>query len=100
LDTEEFDVVAIEKAEKSIDAFIDSRSKARLKANKEEEREKARERSRKKREREQNLRRWIDYHERLSLKHASIASDHADRRQRLLQEASYSPDGDPDPEAA
>ena len=95
-----FDVGRIEAAEQSIDAFINSRSKAKEKANREEELWRASERRALAKRRQENRQSWLEYYERMNRIHLGLAEEHASRRVRLLAEE-FSPDEGPDtPEAA
>lgn len=82
------DVVATERAEKSIDEFINSRSKAREKANAEEELWRASERRHRERRRERNRALWRAYHleraECLERTAAELAASHRSKAEALV----------------
>ncbi len=84
-----FDEEAAEKAEKSLDAFINSRSKARETANAEEELWRASERRVRERRRRSNRQEWIDYYGSMHRVHLGIAEGHARRRAQLMAEGGY-----------
>jgi hypothetical protein len=92
----EFDVVAAEQAEKSIDVFIERRASARSKgkseANRLEEFWAASARFANAQRRRENLIAWIDYFGHMHRLHLRIAAEHADRRSRLMLEAGYEPE--------
>jgi hypothetical protein len=88
----DLDVVATEKAEKSIDEFIDKRARDKAAANKEEEAWKASTRLVNEKRREANRRRWIEYHGDMHQLHLGIATEHADKRSRLMAEGEYEPE--------
>jgi hypothetical protein len=90
----EFDVVAAETAEKSIDTFIErrSRSKGKSEANRLEEFWAASNRFANAKKRRENLIAWLDYFEHLRELHLRLAEDHAKKRARLLAEAGYEPE--------
>jgi hypothetical protein len=95
-----FDVDKIEAAEKQLDAFINSRSRDKEKANEEEELWRASERRVLQKRRRANRQAWLDHHAHLQAIHLDLANTHASRRSRLLAEE-FSPDEGPDtPEAA
>jgi hypothetical protein len=98
-----FDVVASEKAEKSIDAFIEKRSKEAEEANQaqrlEEELDR-RERARTAKRREENRRAKLANLGHLHRGYLGEAARVADERSRLMLESSYEPDETPGPEAA
>ena len=96
----DLDVDKIEVAEKSLDAFINSRSKAKERANVEEELWRASERRVREKRREANRQAWIDHHGLMHSLHLALAGEHADKRSRFLDEAGYEPEGAPGPEAA
>jgi hypothetical protein len=93
------DPVAAERAEKSIDEFINARSKAKEKANEEEALWKASERRVQERRRRENRQSWLEYYEHMNRLHLGIAEEHAAKRVRLLAEE-FSPAEGPSPEAA
>jgi hypothetical protein len=94
------DVEAAERAEASLDAFINSRSKAKARANEEEELWRASERRVIAKRRLANKREWIDYYGSMHRAHIVIAEGHARRRAELIAEGGYDPDQGPDGEAA
>jgi hypothetical protein len=94
------DPVAAERAEKSIDEFINARSKAKEKANEEEALWRASERRVQERRRQANRQSWLAYYEHMSRLHTGLAAEHADRRSRLLAEDYAGLDEGPSPEAA
>jgi hypothetical protein len=96
----DLDVEAVGRAEASIDAFINSRSKAKERANEEEALWKASERRVQQKRREANRQEWLRFYERMNHLHLGLAAEHADRRSRLLAECGYEPDEGPDGEAA
>jgi hypothetical protein len=77
------DPVAVERAEKSINEFINARSKAKKKANEEEELWKASERLHKEKLREENRSEWISFFDRMAQCHARIAEDYERRAEAL-----------------
>lgn len=100
-----FDVVDSEKAEKSIDAFIEKRSKEAEEANREQkmlEEWDRRARARQLKRQKENRELWIEFHGRQHRVFLDLASHHADRRSRLMLEHQPSPDPDETsgPEAA
>ena len=98
-----FDVVASEKAEKSIDLFIEKRSKEAEKANREQkmlEEWDRRARARQLKRQKENRESWIEFHGRRHRVFLDLAGHHADRRSRLMAEAGYEPEETPGPEAA
>jgi hypothetical protein len=98
-----FDVEAAEKAEKSIDAFINARSKAKAKANAEEAAWAESTRRFNERRRERNRLLWREYHlrraEGLERTAAELAASHRSKAE-ALSEGAYEPDEAPGPEAA
>ena len=95
-----YDAAAAEKAEKSIDAFINSRSKTKARANEEEELWRASERRVQERRRRENREGWISFYGRMQAIHQGLAEEHASRRARLLAEDYHGTDPGRDPEAA
>lgn len=94
------DVEKTEAAEKSLDEFINRRSKQKKRANQEEELWRASERRVLEKRRRENREAWIDFHGRQHRAFLDLAAHHADKRSRLLLEGGYSPDEGPDGEAA
>jgi flavin-dependent dehydrogenase len=92
LSLELFDVEAAEKAEKSIDAFINARSKAKENANREQELWKESTRRVNEKRRNRNRWEWIRFHGNLHRLYTQSAAEHAAKRARLLREAGYEPD--------
>jgi hypothetical protein len=96
-----FDIEATEKAEKSLDEFINRRAKAKEKANAEEEFWAEQDCRHRERRREANRKLWIDYYGSMHRVHLGIAEGHARRRSQLMLEGGYEPDEAPEsPEAA
>jgi hypothetical protein len=91
-----FDVDKIEAVEASLDAFINSRSKAKEKANAEEELWRASERRVREKRRRSNRQAWIDHYGHMNVLHRSLAAEHADKRSRLMLESGYEPDDGPE----
>jgi hypothetical protein len=87
-----FDVEAAERGEKSLDEFINRRSKQKKRANQEEELWRSSERRVREKRRRENQEAWIVHHGRMHLLYLELAAEHADRRSRLMLE-------DPGPEA-
>ncbi len=81
------DPVAAERAEKSIDAFINSRSKAKAKANSEADLWRISERAHQEKLRRENAAAWCSYHlsqaERLERTAAELADSHRRRAAEL-----------------
>jgi hypothetical protein len=73
------DVDKTEVAEKSLDAFINSRSKAKEKANAEEESWRASDRRVRERRRRENRQGWLDFYEHMSRLHLGLAAEHANK---------------------
>jgi hypothetical protein len=94
------DVAAVEKAEASLDAFINKRSKAKEKANAEEELWRASERRVREKRWQANRQAWIDHHGLMHSLHLALAGEHADKRSRLMAECGYESDEATGPEAA
>jgi hypothetical protein len=94
------DPVAVERAEKSIDEFINSRSKAKEKANKEEEEWRASERRVREKRRRENRAAWLEHHAQMQTVHLDLAARHADKRSRLMAEDYHGIDEGPGGEAA
>jgi hypothetical protein len=86
LSLEVFDVESAEKAEKSIDEFINKRARDKAEANKEEEKWRAAVRRVREKRRRENRRLWIDHHGHMNLLHLGLAAEHADKRSRLMLE--------------
>ena len=86
------DVTAVEKAEESIDAFIEKRARKMADANRVKEFRAEQDRREQARRRNTLRWEWADYHGRLHKAHLSIAEDHA-RRRALISEI---PDFDAD----
>jgi hypothetical protein len=78
-----FDIEAAEKAEKSIDAFINRRSKAKEKANAEEELWRASERRHRRKVRLTHGHAWIEYFDHLALCHKRRADEFRDRSREV-----------------
>ncbi len=94
----DLDVEAVERVEAELDAFINKRSKAKAKANAEEEAWKESTRRVNEKRRRANRWAWIDHHGHMHSLHLALASEHADKRSRLMAEGGYEP-GDEPPEA-
>jgi hypothetical protein len=95
------DPFSVERAEASLDAFINSRSRDKKKANSEEEMWRASERRVRAQRRQENRQSWLEYYEKMNRLHLGIAAEHADRRSRLLAEDYTGPSSGPNaPEAA
>ncbi len=98
------DVEAAERAEASIDAFILKRSASQEKANKLEEAWAESTRRVNEKRRRANRWAWISHHGRMHSLHQALASEHADKRARLMAEVGFERDDEPDetpgPEAA
>jgi hypothetical protein len=77
-----FDVESAEKAEKSIDEFINKRARDKAEANKEEEKWRAAVRRVREKRRRENRRLWIDHHGHMNLLHLGLAAEHARPRSR------------------
>jgi antirestriction protein ArdC len=81
------DPVAVERAEKSLDEFINSRSKAKEKANAEEDLWRISERIHLEKLRRENAAAWRSYHlgqaERLEQTAAALAASHRQRAAKL-----------------
>ena len=95
-----FDVVASEKAEKSIDAFIEKRSKEVEEANQAqllEEKLDRRERARTAKRREENRRVRLANLGHLHRVYLGEAARVANERSRLMLEGGYEPDETPEP---
>lgn len=92
------DVEAAEKAEKSIDEFINKRARDKAAANKEEQEQQAAARRVRDKRRRENRQLWIAHHGHMHLLHTGLAAEHASKRARLLLEAE--PGESPGPEAA
>jgi hypothetical protein len=86
--TMNLDVTAVEKAEESIDAFIEKRTREKADANKVEDFWREQDRRHQARRRNALRGEWADL---------SMAEDHARRRAQLMAEGGYEP---PSPEAA
>lgn len=78
-----FDIEAAEKAEKSIDEFINRRSKAKEKANAEEELWRASVRRHRRKVRLANGHAWINYFEHLAACHKRRAEEFRDRSREV-----------------
>jgi hypothetical protein len=74
-----FDIEAAEKAEKSMDEFVNRRSKAKEKANAQEELLRATERRHRRKIRLAKSHAWIDYFDHLALCHERRAVEFRDR---------------------
>jgi hypothetical protein len=94
------DVEAVERAEASIDAFINKRHRGREKVNAEEEAWKESTRRVNETRRQVNRQAWIDYFDHMNRLHLSLAAEHADKRARLMAEGGYELEESPGPEAA
>ncbi len=81
------DPVAAERAEKSINAFINSRSKERTKANAAEDLWRISERIHLEKCREVNRLAWLAYHTHLAANHASLSERHLEKAEALAGEA-------------
>jgi hypothetical protein len=92
-----------EKLEAELDRLIERRAKEAARDEErrtvEEEMDK-RERARMLSRQRANRDSWLSFHESMHKTHIRIASEHADRRSRLLAEAGCEPDETPGPEAA
>jgi hypothetical protein len=84
-----FDAEAVERAEDSIDAFINKRSKAKKTANTEEEAWKESTRRVNEKRRRANRWAWMDHHGHMNLLHLGLAAEHADKRSRLMLETGH-----------
>src|SRR5215212_4347563 len=91
-----FDVTAVERAEASLDAFINSRSRDKKRANEQEELWAALERRVREKRSHELQQAWIDHHGHMSVLHTDLALEHADKRARLMLEAGYDQDLDQD----
>ncbi len=80
------DPVAVERAEKSIDEFINSRSKAKDKANDIEAMYAASVRRHNARLREQNRWEWIRFFEHMRDLHQGLADEHRTKAEALCEE--------------
>jgi hypothetical protein len=80
------DPVAVERAEKSLDEFVNSRSKSKDKANEVEAMYAASARRHHARLREQNRWEWIRFFEHMRALHSSLAREHEARARALLEE--------------
>ena len=80
------DPVATERAEKSIDEFINARSKAREKANNEEEAWKEFTRRVNEKRRRENRTAWVEYYRQLALSHHVLAALNAERASALEEQ--------------
>ncbi len=82
-----FDVAAVERAEKSLDEFINSRSKEKGKANSEADLWRISERIHREKLRRENAAAWCSYHlsqaERLERTAAELAASHRQRAAEL-----------------
>ena len=96
----DLDVEAVARAEASIDAFINSRSRAKEKANTEEEAWKESTRKVNEKRRRANRWAWISHHGHMHSLHLALASEHASKRSRLMAEVGYYEPDDEPPEAA
>ncbi len=94
------DVAAAERAEKSIDEFINKRARNKAEANKEEEELRAVARRIRDKRRRANRLEWIAHHGKMNLLHLGLAAEHADKRSRLMLEGGYEREESPGPEAA
>jgi hypothetical protein len=93
------DPVAAERAERSIDEFINACSKAKKKANAEEEAWKESTRRVNLKRQRENREAWTAHHGHMHRLHLALATEHADRRSRLLAEDYAGLDEGPDGEA-
>lgn len=94
------DVEAVERAEASIDAFINKRHRGREKVNAEEEAWKESTRRVNEKRRLADRQAWIDHFGHMHRLHLALADEHAAKRARLLAECGYEPEEFPGPEAA
>jgi hypothetical protein len=94
------DVESTERAEKSIDAFINKTARNKAEANQEEALWKASTRLANAKRRRENRKLWIDHHGVMNVLHTGLALEHASKRARLLAEGGYEPEESPGPEAA
>jgi hypothetical protein len=90
------DVEAAERAEKSIDEFINKRARDKAEANKEEEELRAVARRIREKRRRDNRKLWIDHHGVMNALHTGLALEHANKRARLLAESGYEPEDGPE----
>ena len=81
------DPVAVERAEKSLDEFINSRSKAKDKANAEEVMYAESVRIHHAKRLERNRWEWVRFFDRMALSHRELSEDYERRAEGLLQEA-------------
>ena len=85
------DPVAVERAEKSLDEFINSRSKAKDKANSEADLWRISERAHLEKRRAEHRDQWLDFHlgqaERLRRTMTALVEKHEAAAARLLEEA-------------
>ena len=96
-----FDIEAAEKAEKSIDAFINRRrSKAKEKANALEELWRASERRHRRNIRLANGQAWVAYFDKLASSHERRAGEYRDRSREVAAMVNALADEAPDPKAA
>lgn len=99
----ELDAEKTEKLEAEFNRLIERRAKEAAKDEEhrsaEEELER-RSKARQLRRQRENRRSWIAYYESMHRLHLGIATEHADKRSRLMAGAGYEPDEDPGPEAA
>ena len=89
------DPVAVERAEKSLDEFINSRSKEKGKANAEADLWRISERIHLEKRREANRLAWLAYHTHLAANHASLSERHLEKAEALAGEAKAKSGGGP-----
>ena len=78
------DVARIEQAEKSLDEFINTRSRAKKKANALANELAQAERARLDRRRQENTKAWAEHYLGMATSHARLAADYEERAMRLL----------------
>jgi hypothetical protein len=78
------DPVAVERAERSLDAFVNSRSKSRGKANETEAMWRLSERRHQEQRRRENRAAWYAHYDHMSQLHAALSEEHRVKAERLL----------------